>query len=144
MALQDNAYEALWKSFNGQTQAIVSIHPSCDTSGAGQTDVRWLDADLPAGTKGKAPCGPYWSGSNQCDRYDLTLDPVEIDIGSNDEIDRTSTSCHELGHTVGLTHGQGGGSGSNIDCMFVWTSPGTGLTYIRFSQHHKDHINAWF
>jgi hypothetical protein len=142
--LQDNANEAMGTALDAATEAVAAFDSVCDTSGGGQTDVRWADADLPGTRKGQAPCSVFWSGSIQCDRFQVTLDPAQIDQGSNDEIDRSSVSCHEAGHTVGLTHGSGGGVGGQDDCMHSWLSPGTGLTYVRYSVHHREHINAWF
>ena len=73
-----------------------------------------------------------------------TLDPAEINVGSNDEADTDKTVCHELGHTLGLTHGPGGGDGGADDCMISGERPNTHIKYERFSTHHKEHINDWF
>ncbi len=104
-------------------------------TGSGQ-----FDADLPGSTRGKAPCEDYDNG--YCDQYYVTLDPAQINVGSNDDADKTV--CHELGHTVGLTHGSGGGDGGTDDCMISGERPSTNSQYERYSSHHKEHINAWF
>jgi hypothetical protein len=147
-ALQDNAQNSFANALDAPTDAGVTFYSTCDTTDPLQTDVRWLDADLPAGTRGKAPCVKYL-GDGNCDRYDVTLDPVEINIGSNDEADTTKTTCHELGHSVGLTHGAGGGDGAGgdpDDCMISGERPNSNLQYERYgTAHHVGvHINGWF
>ena len=92
--------------------------------------------------RGKAPCEDYDNG--YCDQYYVTLDPAQINVGSNDDADTDKTVCHELGHTVGLTHGSGGGDGGTDDCMISGERPSTNSQYERYSSHHKEHINAWF
>lgn len=106
-------------------------------AGNGHTDVRWTTGDLSPGTSGQAPCAKYWPDGVQCDRYDVTMDEPEILIGSNDENDRKQSTCHELGHTVGLTH-------ATDDCMESASSPDNAAIHYTYSTHHKSHINTWF
>lgn len=62
---------------------------------------------------------------------------------------RTKTSCHELGHTVGVSHYAGSnlpGSDSAHSCMRsgeVKLSWRDRITY--YGNHHRyQHINPWF
>ncbi len=72
---------------------------SCDSS----TDVEWLDANLPFETRAQYVCANL-SGSI-CLASEVTLDPAQINIGSNDPEDRKKSACHEAGHSVDLQHG---------------------------------------
>ena len=140
--LRDNVDEMFDDALDGPTDATVEFKSTCKFSGSGETDVVWFDADLPGSTRGKAPCEDYDNG--YCDQYYVTLDPAQINVGSNDDADTDKTVCHELGHTVGLTHGSGGGDGGTDDCMISGERPSTNSQYERYSSHHKEHINAWF
>jgi len=130
---EDNALEP--------TNANVTFDSSCNLSGTGETDVVWRVGDLAPGVLGHNYCEDF--DGSYCDQYYNTLDMTEIAIGIDDEIDETSIACHELGHSVGLTHG-----GGSDDCMVGRAShdPPTELKYRRYgSGHHiPDHINAWF
>lgn len=55
------------------------------------------------------------------------------------EYDLSHSTCHELGHTVGLTHHETGDY-----CLLKGHAPSSAVQYRRYSDHHKDHINAWF
>lgn len=100
-------------SLDFPTDATTSFTSSCDLSGWAETDVVWFDGNLQSGVRGQAVCEDF--DGNYCDQYYVTLDPAQLNIGGNDDADTTKTACHELGHTVGLTHGDGGGSGGNDD-----------------------------
>lgn len=142
LALRDNVIDSMNNALGGPTDAVVDYKSTCVLSGLSETDVVWFDADLPGSTRGKAPCEDY--DGSYCDQFYVTLDPAQINIGSNDEADTTKTTCHELGHTVGLTHGAGGGDGTADDCMVSGERPSSATRYERYSTHHKGHINAWF
>jgi len=75
------------------------VFASCDSS----TDVEWLDANLPFETRAQYVCANL-SGSI-CLASEVTLDPAQINIGSNDPEDRKKSACHEAGHSVDLQHG---------------------------------------
>lgn len=130
-------------SLGGPTDATVEYKPSCVYSGSYETDVVWFSGNLPGGVRGRTYCDDI-DNPPQCDQAYATLDEAEINVGSNDEIDTTFTACHELGHTVGLTHGSGGGNGTTDDCMANAYSdtPSTDIRYQRYSTHHRGHINA--
>lgn len=140
--LQDNANASFADALDGPTDASVEFKSACKLTGDGETDVVWFDANLPAGYRGQAICEDYDGGL--CDQFYVTIDPAEINVGENDEADITKTTCHELGHTVGLTHGSGGGDSTSDDCMVSGERPNLNLQYERYSTHHKGHINAWF
>jgi hypothetical protein len=120
----------------------VEFKSTCKLTGDGETDTVWFDADLPGGQRGQVFCEDF--DNNLCDQFYVTLDPTELNIGSNDEADTTKTSCHELGHSVGLSHGAGGGNGGADDCMMSGERPNLNSQYERYSLHHKEHINDWF
>jgi hypothetical protein len=141
-ALRDNVNSSMNNALGGPTDANVAFQSSCNLSGTSETDVVWFDGNLPAGIRGQTFCEDFDGGN--CDQNYITLDPAEINIGSNDEADTTKTACHELGHSVGLTHGSGGGDGTANDCMYSGERPNLNLQYERYSAHHRGHINAWF
>jgi hypothetical protein len=63
-------------------------------------------------------------------------------VEASDEIDQTITTCHEFGHTAGLSHGS-----TQDDCMenVSTSNPPNALKWRRYSAHHiDDHINPWF
>jgi hypothetical protein len=102
-----------------------------------QTDVRWLTGDLPSGVRGSTGCAVL--NGSVCDRNNVTIDIAELNIGTNDEDDQTKTTCHELGHTVGLTHG-----GASEDCMISGERPSTASQWEHYGSHHTYHINLNF
>lgn len=141
-ALQDNVSSAFNEALDAPTDAQAEYKTTCKLTGDGETDTVWFDADLPDGQRGQTFCEDF--DGSLCDQFYVTLDPLEINIGSNDEADTTKTACHELGHSVGLAHGAGGGNGGSDDCMMSGERPSLNVQYERYSTHHKDHINAWF
>lgn len=134
--LREAIAEAMWSALD-PTHATVDFFSSCKLSGSGETDVVWREANLD-GAAGQEICEDYDNGDH-CDQYYLTLDHTAINAGSNDEIDEAQTACHELGHSVGLTHG-----GSSSDCMINDGSPPSDVQYRRYGSHHRGHINGWF
>ena len=129
-------------ALDGLTDANVNHHNlDCTLSGTSETDVVWEGGNL-TGAYGQAPCNDYETFSNQCDQYYVTLDFPAIEAGSEDEIMVKIISCHELGHTVGLSHRSG------LNCMFSpsTASPPGQIGYRRFDTGHHipDHINPWF
>lgn len=140
--LRDNVDKIFKNALDGPTDATAKYKSRCKFSGSGETDVVWNDLDLPGPIRGTTFCEDYDDG--YCDQFYVTIDPAEINKGSNDEADLDKTICHELGHTVGLTHGSGGGDGGADDCMISAERPNTNVQYERYSGHHRGHINAWF
>lgn len=134
--LHDNATFAMQQSLDADTDATVE-HQACDYTAPG-TDVVWLDADLPGSTRGQSVCFVF-NTNGRCDRNHVTLDPAQLNLSADPQGNRTKTACHEVGHTVGLRHGPGGGDGRFDDCMVSGES-----TLVRYSSHHRGHINAYF
>lgn len=132
----NNIRNASNNSLAGPTDASVSFE-SCDYSGSGETDVVWDTANLSNGTRGRAWCEDFDNG--KCDQFYAELDIAEINKGSNDEYDATKTACHELGHTVGLTHYPSGWR-----CMVSGEVPSTATAWRRYNADHRGHINDWF
>lgn len=126
-------------SLDAPTNANRDYDSPCVTSGTGQTDVRWNTGGLPAGVRGSTQCVVFRS-NGFCDRNNVTLDLSEINIGDDDEQDQDKTACHELGHTVGLTHHNAPYS----DCMISGERPDNSSQYELYNAHHVGHINDWF
>jgi hypothetical protein len=133
----ESASDAEWNLAN-QTYANPTYQSSCDLSGAPQTDVKWGIGDLAPGTRGSTACAVFGS-SGHCDRNNITIDFAEIDKGDHDAADEWKTACHELGHSVGLTHGS-----DYEDCMISGEIPGTAIKWHQYGPHHLNHINDWF
>lgn len=102
---------------------------SCQNS----TDVWWFNANLTGSLRGSRVCAVAAS-STVCDRSNVSLDFQQLDIGSNDWYDRRKTSCHELGHSVGLNHDSSG-------CMISGEVPSTATSWLRYNSHDVGHIN---
>lgn len=125
-----------------QTYAGPSYQATCNLDGSSQTDVKWGTDDLAGGDRGQARCAVLASSGN-CDRNNVTIDFPQINIGDNDEADQWKTTCHELGHTTGLTHGVINTTYYD-DCMMSGEIPGTATKWHQYNGHHINHINAWF
>lgn len=103
-----------------------------------QTDVWWYSANLPAGTRGQRVCAVVSViVPSICDRSNVSLDFVELDIGGNDWHDRRKTAVHELGHAIGLDH-------DTVSAMISGEVPGIDDVWKRYSSHDITHINAQY
>ncbi len=131
--LKSGITAAEWNALD-PAQANVNYDSSCNLSGSGETNVVWRQGNLANGTTGQEICEDY--DGSYCDQYYLTVDLAEVNEGSNDERDEEQTACHELGHSVGLSH-------ASNDCMMSGEPPAD-LQYRRYSDHHRSHINNWF
>lgn len=100
------------------------------------TDAWWYKADLPAGIRGSRSCVVV-EAIGICDRSNLSIDFVEVDIGANDWEDRRKTACHELGHSVGLGH-------DTVSCMVSGEIPNIAEQWRRYSGHDISHMNAQY
>lgn len=118
VALRDNADYAMQTSLDGATDMSDQFVATCD---AVNTDVWWFDADLPDGIRGEYKCVTWVTLNVKCNSSDVTLDPVQINIGNFDEEDTSKSACHEVGHSVGLTHG------GSTDCMLSGGIPNTNV-----------------
>lgn len=137
--LHNNVINVEDNALDGPTQATEDFHTNCNYSSSTETDVVWFTENLPAGTRGRNFCENFEGGV--CDQNYTSLDLAEIAIGDNDELDETKTACHELGHSVGLTHG------AADDCMINGerpVRPAYDVTFERYNPHHIGHIDAWF
>ena len=75
-----------------------------------------------------------------CNHSHVILDPAYLNgVGGDDDEDTTKTACHEAGHSVGLTHIDGGS-----DCMRNGELPFPDEIYYTFNPHHIAHINGAF
>jgi len=74
------------------------------------------------------------SGDERCVFHQIRLNPNSL----SDNHQRRKTACHELGHGVGLYHGN---TTLHNDCMWAGTAP-TGIQYEQYNQHHRDHANS--
>jgi len=130
---------------HNNTNAKRTYHSTCDTSGEGQTDVVWEGRSLSSGAIGDATCMVKWS-SGRCDRYRTRINgPLIRDHYSSDTYRNRQyrkTSCHELGHTLGLDHYP---SPYNDSCQRSgWTGTIDASWTRTWTEHHRGHINAWF
>lgn len=101
------------------------------------TDVWWYDVDLSGTLRGQRVCAKVGDIPSVCDRSNVSLDFPQLDIGTNDWEDRRKTSCHELGHSVGLDH-------DTVSCMITGEVPSTALQWRRYSTHDVGHINTQY
>lgn len=133
-----NIESAEWNALD-PTSVNVDFNSTCDLKGRTETDVVWRQADLPnRRDQGETRCEDY--DGQYCDQFYSAIDMSRAAVGDLDEIDETMTACHELGHTVGLTHG-----GSSTDCMAVrGETPPTAMQFRRYGPHHRDHLDRWF
>lgn len=134
-ALLDNINTSMNDALGGPTHAVIEYKSTCVMTGSSETDVVWLDTDLPGLLRGLAACNDFSNG--ECDQTHVYLDPVKLNEGNGDNADTTKTTCHELGHTVGLTHGPGGGNNRGNDCMISGERPTANIGYERYSAHHR-------
>jgi hypothetical protein len=133
--LEDEARFAMNTSLDRDTVMTADFASSCDE----WTDVKWNDADLPGDTRGDSMClDPLGiEGQAKCYAARIRLDPDEINEGSDDAEDRKKTACHEVGHSVGLQHGD-----DKSDCMRNGEIPDTTAQWRTFNGHHiGDHID---
>lgn len=141
--LEENIDAAAWNALD-PTQVNVNYSSTCQLTGAGETDVVWTQGNIASGALAWTDCDDYESDppTNQCDQNYVRVDLATVNQGVDDEIDQTITTCHEFGHTAGLSHGS-----TQDDCMenVSTSNPPNALKWRRYSAHHiDDHINPWF
>lgn len=123
---------------------LHSLHNSTDMTSHLQTcqletDAWIYDADLPGNLRGQTQCNSGMLIGNVCSSYSVTVDPAFLRIGEFDNDDIKKTFCHEIGHSVGLAHGNG-----FTDCMRTGEIPDNSGQWKHYSAHHKSHINAQY
>ncbi|WP_162907922.1 hypothetical protein [Allorhizocola rhizosphaerae] len=101
------------------------------------SDVVWQVTTAVAPNRGDYACLTF-NSAGRCEQARLRLNPNLL----TDTHNRRKTACHELGHSVGLAHGQFGASTPEFydDCMRT----GPVNTETRFQQlnlHHRTHAN---
>ncbi|MEU7004534.1 hypothetical protein [Nonomuraea sp. NPDC046570] len=140
----------------------VSFHSSCDTQnsdgdGSPATDVAWFDMWVD-GAYGEATCKIRTaSDSGVCDQAFVKLNTGTLNAAARPHQQYIKTSCHELGHTVGLNHYSAlasppeppaGDFSQPHDCMMsgdVDKMPDpTGSWLWQYNDHHVNHINGWW
>lgn len=139
---QEVAADAAMTRLRNQTVVTTSFPGACGD----HTDVRWRQGDL-NGSYGRAEC-QLRRTNGTCDVYNITLAMATIDAAARPIEQRTKTSCHELGHTVGVQHYSGNdfpGGDTAHSCLRSGevTASWTNLTI--YGQHHRtQHINPNF
>lgn len=139
---QTTAADAAMTRLRNQTDVTTSYPGSCGE----HTDVRWRQAVVD-GAYGEARC-ILTRANGTCDVYRLTLNMTEINAAARPVDQRTKTSCHELGHTVGVRHYFGTdypGNDTTHSCLRSGevTSSWTNITI--YGNHHRtQHINVTF
>ncbi len=121
------------------TDATVLYKDDCVYTGDSETDVVWLTRNLPGTRRGETFCDSFHLNGN-CDQFYSALDLAQIAQGSSNELDETKTACHELGHTVGLTHHDE----TKWKCMMSGEPPNAKPRWKYYSDHHVGHIDDWF
>lgn len=115
------------------TDATVTYDSDCQLTGVGETDVVWTTGPI-AGALANTICDDL-DNNNYCDQ-----NYIKVYVSAHyNEYDKSHSTCHELGHTVGLQHHDTGDY-----CMLSGHVTSSAVNYRRYSAHAKDHINAWF
>lgn len=118
------------------TAVTVSFETGCDHDSNTETDVAWWEGQIDGPVRGQTFCEDF---DTHCDQFFVTIDYNYIVQNSDPDPENVKkTICHELGHTVGLTHGSEYGG-----CMVSGAVNGD-VQWRRYASHHRNHINAWF
>jgi hypothetical protein len=101
-----------------------------------ETDIWFSELNLAPGVRGTRDC---WleDPAGICTSSDIVLDYGEIDNGALDWEDRRHVAVHEVGHSVGLGHGNGG-------AMTLGPVPDASLQWRTFSAVDIANINSWY
>jgi len=91
-------------------------------------------------------CKTWVTVDVKCESYYARLNKSVISDSAHPAAQKKKTSCHELGHTVGVRHYSAGSSpdGSTDSCMR--SGPAAGEAWnTRYGDHQvKKHINPYF
>lgn len=98
------------------------------------TDAIWQFGTIAPNVRGRYNC--LDRTGNVCNRATLKIDPAL----TGNMVNHRKTACHELGHSVGLTHR----SADFYQCMTNGAAPSDHITYRRYRAHHVDHINGHY
>jgi len=94
------------------------------------TDIVWTEFTV-SGVRGRYECEAL-SGWN-CGQARIYINRAEINSSSDPELNRKKTSCHEVGHSGGVSHAETGD-----DCM---KSGEVTLGHKDYNPHHIGHLN---
>lgn len=114
-------------NLQGPTTMTKDRVPDCDE----QTDAKFNTTDLGFGVKGRWTC-VYPGNYPYCRASRLDFDRSNI----NSLDDWKGSACHELGHSVGLAHGEGL---PTDDCMSSYDH--NDFSERIYNSHHVKHIN---
>lgn len=126
-SIYDNMREAAHYAMGNladQTSYTRNFEDECSNL----TDIIWIrDPDM--SYLGLYDCR-YFNDADECEQAYVYLNPEKLE----DDPHRKSTACHEVGHSVGLTHHW---DQSDDDCML--SGP---VTFKKYNAHHREHINS--
>lgn len=113
-----------------QSQTNMTVQKSVTCSN--DTDALFVVRNGPElfGIRGSTECMKMTKTQGICAGSLITLNSDIL----TDYVSRRKTSCHELGHSVGLTH-----SWTSDDCMISGTS-----SNVLYNLHHVNHINYYY
>ncbi|QIK74149.1 hypothetical protein [Nocardioides piscis] len=139
---QQTAADAAMTRLRNQTDVTTFYPGSCQE----HTDVRWRQGDL-SGAYGQALCVAT-RANGTCDIHNVTLDMGTINAAARPIDQRTKTSCHELGHTVGVRHywdNDFPGNDTAHSCLRSGEVTANWTNITLYGNHHKtQHINESF
>jgi len=131
-----------------QTDANTAFWSPC----AAEVDVWWSNFYQP-GTFGQTACKAVTSSApGVCTEFYVRMNATLINAQTLASEQRKKTSCHELGHTVGVNHYGGvtglpnpDGVGAADSCMKSGTVTTAGAWTSKWGPHHINvHINPTF
>lgn len=113
-------------NLDGQTSYYDTFISSCSSV----TDIYWqLNSSI--GARGDYICNAF-NSAGECERATIRLNPSAL----TDDQNRRKTACHEIGHSVGMQHGD-----TKTDCM-INGAVGSGSQWITYNSHHVSHANS--
>lgn len=144
VVLHETAYDSM---LHMRDQTIVgrAYHDPCVPS----TDVKWVwNPYLQGDAYGTAVCVAEHS-DGKCDQFIVTLYRKIIDLAPYPDSQLRKTACHELGHTLGVSHYTGSnypGSDTSHSCLRSGDVPTPNKSWhTTYGKHHvNSHINPWF
>ncbi|MFV0433871.1 MAG: hypothetical protein ACK5LO_07835 [Leucobacter sp.] len=127
-----------------QTVVDVAYQASCSST----TDVKWAWESSSTAAYGSAQCMIRRS-NGRCDQYKVLLYKKAINASPHPSSQERKTSCHELGHTLGVSHYSGSskpGGDTSHSCLRSGKVPNPNKSWhTKYGTHHKTvHINPWF